>query len=359
MSMEPEEPVEALSHLSKTFNLVNERIAEGKADATSDGTIAVIVIMSKYGLAAGHAQQGPIHLDGLQRMVEMRGGMTTLTNYKPSMTQKIFRADLEWSLCLGSATRFSIDDVERRSTAIIGRSRLFGGPRDRTKDGETSSASSQPFKRLSPSLEELLFDSRELAFMLNEASVGRRSKICIYTMDDTIILLGYRLVHQCPLSRELLLTHGEKSVHIGLTAFIRTFLVGLDGKIAENILLTQLVMSIASQEEEPGNNDETAKNTEELVLWVLLIAVAATAIGSIGNDRWLMPRLERIASALDLQKAEDVLQVASKFPWVNELHDKAAHEVWRRFTMYKWRETTSTASSSMRYSSELSKGDDV
>jgi hypothetical protein len=91
MSMEPEEPVEALSHLSKTFNLVNERIAEGKADATSDGTIAVIVIMSKYGLAAGHAQQGPIHLDGLQRMVEMRGGMTTLTNYKPSMTQKIFR----------------------------------------------------------------------------------------------------------------------------------------------------------------------------------------------------------------------------------------------------------------------------
>jgi hypothetical protein len=91
MSIEPDNPASALYHLSKTFNLVNERMTRGETDATSDGTIAVIVIMSKYALAAGNAQQGLVHLGGLQRMVELRGGMTTLANHKPSMTQKIFR----------------------------------------------------------------------------------------------------------------------------------------------------------------------------------------------------------------------------------------------------------------------------
>lgn len=225
----------------------------------------------------------------------------------------------------------------------MSRSGLSGGSLNRTEDGEVIYSVSQPFRLLSAGLGELLIDSNKLAFMLNEASLGRRPKIDDYTMQDTVLLLGYRLIHICPLNCELLLSHMDKSVHVGLTAFIRTLLVGLDGKFAPNTILTRLVTSIASLEKEPRQNVATANYSEELLLWVLLIAVAASTIGSVADDGWLMPRLDRIASALNLQKVEGVLQVVSKFPWMNALHDKTAHEIWRRFSLYKRRQATSTA----------------
>jgi hypothetical protein len=85
----PEDPVEAMHHLSQTFQLVNKRLSQNTA--VSDATMAVVVVMAQFERHQGEYDRGTVHLDGLLQMVEMRGGISSLTQYKPGLTQKMFR----------------------------------------------------------------------------------------------------------------------------------------------------------------------------------------------------------------------------------------------------------------------------
>lgn len=84
-----EDPIVAMRHLSHAFRLINERLSGN--DAVSDTTIAVVVIMAKYEDLQGQYHQGLVHLEGLQRMVQLRGGMSQLMKNMPALAQKILR----------------------------------------------------------------------------------------------------------------------------------------------------------------------------------------------------------------------------------------------------------------------------
>jgi hypothetical protein len=87
--IEQEDPIEALRHLSRAFHLVNERLSGN--DALSDTTLAVVVVMAQYARLQGQYHQGAVHLGGLQRMIELRGGVSQLTSSEPGLTQMIFK----------------------------------------------------------------------------------------------------------------------------------------------------------------------------------------------------------------------------------------------------------------------------
>lgn len=44
-------------------------------DATSDMTIAILVVMSQYERLQGQYERGYVHIQGLRRMIELRGGV--------------------------------------------------------------------------------------------------------------------------------------------------------------------------------------------------------------------------------------------------------------------------------------------
>lgn len=85
----PGHAAEAMRHLSHAFRMVNERLANGST--ISDGTMAVVIMMSKYEPLRGKHRLGLLHLEGLQRMVDMRGGISKLAGEKAGLTQKMFR----------------------------------------------------------------------------------------------------------------------------------------------------------------------------------------------------------------------------------------------------------------------------
>lgn len=87
--VKPDDPAEALRHLSQTFQLVNKRLSGN--DPVSDATIAVVIGMAQFERHQGQYRRGIIHLNGLMRMVELRGGISSLTLHKPTLTQKLFR----------------------------------------------------------------------------------------------------------------------------------------------------------------------------------------------------------------------------------------------------------------------------
>lgn len=85
----PDDLGEALHHVSQTLHMVSKRLS-GR-DAASDANMKVVVVMIQFERHQGEYCRGAVHLDGLLKMVELRGGISHLTQYNPSLTQKIFR----------------------------------------------------------------------------------------------------------------------------------------------------------------------------------------------------------------------------------------------------------------------------
>jgi hypothetical protein len=79
---------ESLRHLSYAISLINNKIA-GK-DALSDTTIAAIVGLIGHERFQNQHQTSIIHFKGLQRIIELRGGIPSLLN-NAHLVDKIFR----------------------------------------------------------------------------------------------------------------------------------------------------------------------------------------------------------------------------------------------------------------------------
>jgi hypothetical protein len=87
--VEQEDAAVAIRHLSQTFRLVNKRLSGN--DAASDMTVAVVVVMAQYSRLQGQYHEGVVHLEGLQRMIELRGGISQLAKSEPGLTRMIFK----------------------------------------------------------------------------------------------------------------------------------------------------------------------------------------------------------------------------------------------------------------------------
>lgn len=76
----------AIQHMARSLQLINSRFA--KSQSVSDINIAVVVVMTQYTRMSGQLNECRIHLDGLERMVQLRGGINAI---KPELAEKIFR----------------------------------------------------------------------------------------------------------------------------------------------------------------------------------------------------------------------------------------------------------------------------
>jgi hypothetical protein len=80
----------ALYHLAQTLRLIEQRLSE--SNAAADINIATVVMMAQFERHQDRYPQAKAHMDGLQRMVEMRGGISNLIRQNPILSHKITRS---------------------------------------------------------------------------------------------------------------------------------------------------------------------------------------------------------------------------------------------------------------------------
>lgn len=66
----------ALRYLGRTLALVRQRVRDDAA--ISDGTIAIVLSLVLQEQVRGQKDQAAVHFEGLQRMIEARGGLEKL-----------------------------------------------------------------------------------------------------------------------------------------------------------------------------------------------------------------------------------------------------------------------------------------
>lgn len=76
----------ALYYLSQTFALVRRRVHDDTA--VSDGTVALVLNLVIQEQVRGQMEQAAMHFQGLQRMIELRGGLEQLEG-DPQLVLKI------------------------------------------------------------------------------------------------------------------------------------------------------------------------------------------------------------------------------------------------------------------------------
>lgn len=89
MTNQPEGILQAMHHVLHTLRLVNQKLS-GQSTVT-DLTIAVVVNMAQYELQQNEHQQGFVHVQGLRRIAQLRGGMPRLKESPSGLVEKILR----------------------------------------------------------------------------------------------------------------------------------------------------------------------------------------------------------------------------------------------------------------------------
>lgn len=317
--VEKDDPKEAMRHLSQTFRLINERLSGN--DAVSDATIAVVVILAQHERLRGHHREGLVHVGGLERMVQLRGGVKALSRYRPGLTQKMFKVDLEYALHQGTTTRFRAEDIVPNSTSLFGR---FNGPEINFDIELTNVIDPRLSEHLSANLQDVLRDMGSLARLMNDASAGRCPRIRPYIFLDTVILLGYRLIQISPLAGPRPSNRLENAVHVGLAVYMMAFLRGLDMKVTHVPLISDLARSVVQ------NDAGSERVDREIVLWILFVG-EASAFGDVDHG-WLIPKIAETTCFLGIDTWEGVSRILATFPWVNDVHGKSAQVLWYKST---------------------------
>ncbi|KAL3489893.1 hypothetical protein BJX62DRAFT_238712 [Aspergillus germanicus] len=325
-----DETAQGMRHIAHTYRIVQERL-NGK-EATSDMTIAILVIMSQYDRLQGQYMRGFIHVQGLYRMAQLRGGIVKLSRECWGIAQKLLRADLEYALQLGSKTLFGDDGIE--ALREMGFPYVDHG--EQVDLGDGSELDSFLKQNLRTELWAVFTDLRHLGVMLNDASAGHRRKLDGVDFHCSILLLGYRILKLNPLAETLGTTMSdlENVIHLSLLAFLVTFLTGLDHRILDKPLLSRRLRAAIKMPPASNNSRQQSQLVQRVIMWSLFVGSAA--VFKYSEDEWLNPTTQATMQALGLYAWEDAKKVLTGFPWVDALHDRAGIVLYSTQTLLKF-----------------------
>ncbi|KAL6890806.1 hypothetical protein GGI43DRAFT_414848 [Trichoderma evansii] len=314
----PQANISATRHITQVFRLINERIS--REERITYPTMAVVMSLSTYESTRGRYDRGIIHLLGLHRMIEMRGGLDRIGSEKPEIMQKLYRADLDYALRLGAPPKLDIVLFENTK----GMERLAISP---APDLNIPSATSdQKFRKLLGTELCDLWDSMvALSTLVNEASAGERAKLPTVEFLRSHIWIGHKLLKYAPLSSSRSLNRTQSIAHLGLLTIISSFLCGLDRRVTENSILSQIICKEASLK---SNGED-----QELLLWLLFLG-AAVILQDPSHDTWLIPKTWEIMQILQLNTWGGIVGALSKFPWINDFYEKESLALYYRVSHY-------------------------
>jgi hypothetical protein len=169
-------------------------------------------------------------------------------------------------------------------------------------------------------IQGIVIDVASLASTLNDAMQGVSPKLNSCAFHSDLLVLGYRLVNMYTLGGCRPKCTIENGIQLALTAFLVTFLPGLDRRIAHNALLSKLLLDAAQAFSDDG------LDIQEILLWMLYIGAASSP--QLGAHPTWISKLKETTDTLKLRTWEQVQDMLAKYPWVNAVHHAAGKALW-------------------------------
>ncbi|KAI1816352.1 hypothetical protein GGS20DRAFT_538637 [Poronia punctata] len=300
----------ALYHMSQTFRLLAKKLSSD--EALSDSTIAVVTSTSIYDRLYGNSRKAMVHLGGVYRMVELRGGIKALAERNFLVAEKTFRTDFELALYSGSTPKYSAEDVPHH-LVVINRNNCLGPP-------EPEIAISALYQSAGAGLRGVVTDALNLTHLLREQE-NRIRKLEPAAFQSTIIYFGYRLIEIDLFHQDFTADNSfDKLIHLALIGFMNTFWLGIGWQIVKFPLMMERFRQAAQYSLSP------CLNGQKTLLWALFIG--RMSLATTADDSWMIPKIRMLADQLRLRSWPEVSGILQEFPWVNVVHQGPGQKLW-------------------------------
>ncbi|RYP63718.1 hypothetical protein DL771_009143 [Monosporascus sp. 5C6A] len=294
-----------LCHISKAYELVNLKLSG--PESVSDCAIAAVVSLAIYQQIHHQQSTGLIHLNGLHRMIQLRGGIARLMEENRALALKPLRLDVELALQTGSPLFSSdallVNAVSRDSHVI--------------KEHLPSTA---------PRLPRIMLNVISFANLLNGKEKEERTKLDPLNYTETLLSLLYHLIEVAPLGQPRSVSGGlyDDVAHLAMLAFMTTLLPEYGRDHSSYLLLSNRLES-AIQNLHVTYAD-TQHSGSSLLLWTLFIS--GVTVLKRKEHPWLSLLILETCERLDLYDWPAVRRQLCGFPWVHTLHDVPGRFLW-------------------------------
>ncbi|KAF4418826.1 hypothetical protein FACUT_11697 [Fusarium acutatum] len=300
--------LEEIEQYTESLSLVREGI-EVESKASENAVIGTIICLATFDMRAGNLESWMVHMAGLERVVEMAGGVEELES-RPAIRQSLFICDL-----LGSM----VEDAELRFPLPRDLPTLPAATRSRyVQKLLTSLRSDDQIPEQIAVIDDALISTNQVAVLLNEVW-----HVSPFALD--------LLIPVCALAHQVLSLQRMNSIpkRNGFSHATSTEILAEIVRISA-VSLFALVMTQSSGDAlyvaARRNNsvkqlmaqldEEVWKGKEELKLWVLVIQVC---MGVGTSEPWYLDQITQIMSRIRLRSWEDLMDCLRKVAWVEKV----------------------------------------
>ncbi|RYP50327.1 hypothetical protein DL768_004144 [Monosporascus sp. mg162] len=295
----------ALHHISKAYALVNLKLSG--PESVSDSAIAAVVTLTIYQQIHQQHSTGLIHLNGLYRMIQLRGGIARLIKENRALALKPLRLDVELALQNGSPL-FCSDAVPVNAVS------------------EDSRVTKEQLPSTAPWLSRIMLDVVNFASLLNRREREGRTKLDPLNYTETLLSLLYRLIEAAPLGQSRSMSGGLYGdvAHLAMLAFMTTLLPEYGSDHSSYLLLSNRLESAIRDFH--VTSADTPDSELSLLLWTLFIS--GVSVLKRKDHRWLSLLILETCERLGLYDWPAVRHQLCEFPWIHTLHDVPARCLW-------------------------------
>jgi hypothetical protein len=296
-----------LKHMSKAFILINKKLSSD--EALSDATLLMVLALVIVEQLHDEPQRWEVHLQGLFRIVELRGG---LAQYRDTweLAHKICRADIDFALSTGSRPQMQLDNI----------SFILEESVRSLNNNETTLTFPRTLNALHPVLQSVAKDAIVLAKRVN----GSDDRELHYReFQANVISICYRLLDLSSLNAVVFNSTLDLSCYLGLTAFVVTIMLQFGNRrfLRQQLLEERLRAFLLD-----GNNFKRNSLDNSLMLWLLFIG--RLSVLEDGDEIWLLPRMAKEIDELGIEDLPGLFEQLTLYPWIDILYNRTVERIW-------------------------------
>lgn len=326
-------------HLAKAITHLQQSL-DNKDEALQPSTMAVVTSLAMATVIAGDLKTAAKHMDGLHRIIQLRGGLGSLGTasmiehkaraqvsaeprrtpfYKPPINS----LDLGLNIAPGSELRFGREDAISWSCQIARRPASGRYPE--------LDAALQLHPRPDPRLLNVWADLREFCRIANDATNKTGTRVTTEVCSKLAASVPERLVRLRNNEDGPSSSLGEL-LRLCMLALVTMLLIRLRGIGAKMTFLADGLRHVllAHCSRSGSCTDRRPTVYRKLVLWGLFVADMSVFGDSNQGKEWLDEMLARTASELGLRDWAETRAVLKEFLWVDAACDGAGRQILER-----------------------------
>lgn len=314
----------SLYHISQAYALVNQKLSS--PESIADHAIASVVSLVIYQQIHSQDSVGITHLNGLCRMIKLRGGIDRLMQENRALALKPLRY-AEAPLCLAHSLTLTIARLDLELTLRTGLPSMF---HDSALFSNILSTDCEDYTGQSripaASTADAMLETSRFAKLLNYIGEDGRPKLDGLEYTERLLSLLYRLLDGCQYTAWLDHegNHYDSLVYLALLAFMTTLLPEYGRDSTSYPLLTDRLNSAIN------HIDVTTEDTQGPGLSLLLWALFMSGLSSLPENRPLSLLIPGTCRQLGLYDWPAVRDELCRYPWVSTLHDFPGQSLWEQ-----------------------------